>query len=335
MKSKVCSLIVLVLAGCAIDGPGDRRYLPADADVALLQSGGYAGHASSEIVFEASVLVLNTFYEGFDNDYLVPADFQVSGPAGSYTVESFDAQDLPAPAAPSSTVFVIDQSGSYADTDPFNTRAQAINKFVHDVVSPNTLLIGASARQGSLSAEPLEVQGVQVTNGSHGDGNYIFELGHRTGGLNAILDGADEALDLLIDNGDPAARKQLVLLVHGNDQSSATSIGSVVLKAQHAGIAIHVIALGPAPDAGFFAQLAEDTGGMFAPCPTEKQMVKVFSELERLINGPRFVYRLRVRFNPSQGQVAPGTEWLFRIGISDEYLERTYNDVPVKINIPA
>ncbi len=334
MRSKGFGLVAVALFGCAIDAPSDRRYLPPVENVALMQSGQYTSHSSSEIIFETSVLVLNTFYEGFDNDYLNVENFQVDGPSGTYTVESFEAYDLPVPAAPSATVLLIDQSGSYADTDPYNTRAQAINKFIRDVVRPNTFLVGASARLGSLHAEPLEVPSTDFGNDINAMGGYVFDLAHRTGGVNAILDGADEALDLLIDNDGPS-RKQLVLLVHENDLNSFTSLESVVLKANHAGIAVHVITLGPQPEARIFAQLAEDTGGIFAACSSDKQMVKVFSELERLINGPRFVYHLKIRFEPSQGLVEPGTGWLFRIQVYDEYTEEDYNDVPVEINIPS
>jgi hypothetical protein len=90
MKIKAFGFLLLTLTACVIDPHYEDKVLPYGEDVALLESSRYISHTSSEMIFETSVVVLNSFYQGFDNDYLSVDDFQVSGNEGSYLIESFD-----------------------------------------------------------------------------------------------------------------------------------------------------------------------------------------------------------------------------------------------------
>ncbi|MEX1241658.1 MAG: vWA domain-containing protein [Cyclobacteriaceae bacterium] len=334
MRTKAFGFLLLGSAACVIDPHYEDKVLPYGGDAALVESSTYITHTSSEMIFETSVVVLNSFYEGFDNEYLGADDFQIGGYEGTYSVEAFNGVHLERPATASSIVFLIDQSGTYENVDPYNTRLQAISKFFHDIVPPNTFIMGASARQGTLTTEPLEVSSTVFANDWRANGDYLFDLSHRTGGENAMADAADEAVDLLLQKTGPV-RKEMVLLVHGSQDNSITPYEDLIAKARANSIAIHVVALGEEPDLNDLGMLSRETGGLFVACSTVKQMVKVFSELERLMNGALYVYKLRVRFKPSQGLVEPGSGWLHHIEINDPYGETFYNSIPVNIMIPS
>lgn len=334
MRIKGFCFLLLSLTACVIDPHYEDKVLPYGGDVALLESSSYLTHTSSEMIFETSVVVLNSFYQGFDNDYLTVDDFGIGGYEGTYTIESFESHQLESRATVSSIVFLMDQSGTYENVDPYNTRFQAISKFFQDIVPPNTFIAGASARDGALTTEPLEVSSTVFANEWRANRDYLFDLSRRTGGENAIADAAGQAIDLLVQKTD-AVRKELVLLVHGSQDRSITSYEDLVAKAQANSIAIHIIVLGEEPDLNELGMLSRETGGLFVVCSAVKQMVKVFSELERLMHGTVYAYRLRVRFKPSQGTVEPGSGWLHRIEISDPYGDILYNSVPVNIIIPS
>lgn len=334
MRIKGFYFLFLSLTACVIDPHYEDKVLPYGGDVALLESSSYLTHTPSEMIFETSVVVLNSFYEGFDNDYLTVDDFGIGGYEGTYTIESFESHQLESRATVSSIVFLMDQSGTYENVDPYNTRFQAISKFFQDIVLPNTFIAGASARDGALTTEPLEVSSTVFANEWRANRDYLFDLSRRTGGENAIADAAGQAIDLLVQKTD-AVRRELVLLVHGSRDRSITSYGDLVAKAQANSIAIHIIVLGEEPDLNELGMLSRESGGLFVVCSAVKQMVKVFSELERLMHGTVYAYRLRVRFKPSQGTVEPGSGWLHRIEISDPYGDILYNSVPVNIIIPS
>lgn len=333
MKINGLWLILAAFTGCVIDAPGEYKFLPAEDDVALLHSGRYISHSSTELVFESEVVVLNSFYEGFNNDYLTVKNFEIKG-NGTYTLESFRSLQLAGAAKRSSMVFIMDQSGSYKSIDPYNARSQAINKFLQDIVQPNQFLVGASARKGMLTPEPLEVFTTEFGNDWRGNSAYLFGLSQRTGGLNSILDAADQAIELWITNTEPI-RRDLILMVHANDESSTTSLESLILKAKNKGVTIHVISLGTELNTAVFAQMSQETGGLFAACTTDKQLIKVFRELERLINRETFVYKMRIRFKPAPIMLQPGSGSVHKINIQDKFLNKPYNPVYLKITIPS
>jgi hypothetical protein len=279
-------------------------------------------------------VVLNSFYRGFDNDYLEKEDVSMEGSDGTYTIETFDFIPFAAPENPSAAVLLIDQSGSYIGIDPYNTRSQSINKFLKDIKPPHTFLIGACSAQGDLSQEPVEFSAEGSGGNLELNSRYLFALSKRTGGLNTIFDAADQAIDRLIVNGQ-LTRRELILLVHANDEKSFTSAEDVISKAKLNNISIHVIVFGNETDKDVFSRLSIETGGMFVVCPTEREITKIFNELERLINGKRGVYKIKVSYKPLQGSVQPGSVSSHVIEILDPYTHKVYNPVFITVKIPS
>ena len=334
MRTKTfCFLITLVLCSCQINLPEASEFLPSENDVAILNSTKYEHHSAVELVFETEIVVLNSFYRGFDNDYLKRDDISLKGD-GTYTIEAFEFIPFAAPKTPSTTILLIDQSGSYVGIDPYNTRSQSINKFLKDIKSPHTFLVGACSAQGKLSREPVEFSAEDSGNNLELNSRYLFELSKRTGGSNTIFDAASLAIDKLIVNG-TSTRRELILLVHTNDENSLTTAATLISNAKLNDITIHVIVFGDEIDKDVFSRLSIDTGGLFVVCPTEKEITKTFNELERLINGERGVYRMRISYKPLQGSVQPGSVASHAIEILDPYTQKVYNPVFITVKIPS
>jgi hypothetical protein len=332
MRIKDAGLFFIALAGCTIAPIDAYKSLPPQGNVALAKSVEYIDHNTSEIIFEVQVLVLNTFYQGFDNDYLESANFQFTG-NGTYTIDSFSGARAENSSGGSSLIFLIDQSDSFETIDPFNTRSPAIGKFFRDMNPPNDFTAGGFAMQGKLLTEPLELYSTNLGNEWKEQTTYVFGLTKRTGGSNAARDAADQAIELLMAN--PAPRgKDVILLVHGEDNSSTTTIDDLTGKGQSEGIKIHVIALGSGYDIDDFARLCAETGGLFAVCSTDRQLVKVFSELERILYHDSFSYKMRIRFDPSEGVPQPGSSYLHTIRIQDNFIQEEYNPVYVNVTVP-
>jgi hypothetical protein len=325
--------MLLALASCNVLEPVPK-FLPGQNGAVVLQKAVYVSHTATELIFETEVIVLNSFYRGLDNDYLLEEDFQIKG-SGAYATISFDFIEIDAPAQPSRIVLLIDQSGSYQEIDPHNTRSQAINKFVRDVAAPDKLLIGAYSRDGKLNADPVEFFTTDFANTSESESRYLFNLSERTGGSGSVRDAANLAMDKLVADMSPS-RKELVLLVHnGDDGSSTATMEDLRSKALLNDITVHTVVLGEVADKNSFSQLSIQTNGLFAHCPTEKELVKVFSELERLINKEKGFYKIRIKVVPADASdLQPGAESTHEIEITDPLSHQSFAPLSINIKIP-
>lgn len=334
MRIRRCCLLGFLMAvSCSPKLPDDYKFLPLQDDAAILSRAAYLTHNASEVIIEADVVVLNSFYRGFDNDYLYQKDFQITG-NGTFNIESFDFVTIAKNQSPCNFILLIDQSEDYSALDPYNARTQAMNKFIRDIVSPDKFLIAAAAKSGSLSAEPVEFAADQFGNDFELHGQYLFELSKRTGGSNAILDAASAAIERF-SASPPSVKKQIVMLVHRNDEVSAVTADELLSKAILNNVAINTIAFGEDIDNYIFSQLSAATGGLHAACSNEKEVVKVFSELKRLINEEKDVYRIRFSYKPPASQVLQsGTVTKQIIEIIDPFSEKLYSPVFVNVKIP-
>lgn len=330
MKSRASVAFLVMVAACTIDPFPEDPFLPANADVALLHDAAYISHTTSEQVFEVGIVILNSFYVGFDNDYLGSDDFEMTGEEGQYVVESFTATRLEKPQTASAILVVVDQSTGWDENDRYNTRTPALRKFLNDIRAPHTFSTGAAALEGNLTVEPLELFSPQFGRDLEGNTSYLFGLSGRTGGVDAVADAAAQAITLLA--GQEGPRRHLVLLGHQNDEDVA-AMDELVAAANSASVSVHVIVLGDVNN-GLLEPLAYNSGGIFATCSRDKEMVKVLSELERLINREAFVYRMRIRFKSAAKAMNPGSEWRHRLKVIDPIADASYNEVPVRIFIP-
>ncbi len=307
----------------------EERVLQDGNNTATTRRSGYISNTAAELVFEADVSFLYQYGGDLDIAYLTKDAFSFAG-AGTYTIQEFKTVTLGATGR-SSTVLIMDQSGSYDEVDFENRRSKSFDKFFYDVKSPSDFLLGAAAKGGQVSPEPLEFYRPDFSTDAEGQVPYLFGLAKRTGGKSAILD----AMSLAIDKLAPATGvKNVVALVHGPDESSLITIDALISKALAAQVYLSIVLLGKADVATGLAKITGATGGMLIICPSENEMITSFNHLYRLMNQGSTVYRLKVKFVPTSGPLVSGTETLHTLKVYYASEDYDYNPVLIYVKIP-
>lgn len=330
MKTKaLIALLLLTLAGaCEVIFDNDMRYLPVRDPTAVVLKNRLVSYTSTELVYETDVLLLE-IYDGWDNTFLEKEDFVLGG---SFKTTVLDFQRIPSGnTGASSSLLLLDASGSYKTTDPYNARSQAINKFFHDHSPPDDFLLGAFSKNGSLTGDGVEFYSDHFSADHEQHTRYLFDLAKRTGGSSSLYDALYKSIDKFSAGNH---RSELVSLVHAPDEASSVQLTDVVQKAKAKGVRMHMIALGSEVSLPSLAAIAQETGGFFAACRDEKEMVCVFNQLHRLLNSNVEAYRIRVKVEPPAVTIASGLEWMQAIYITDTQFAYEYNPAYVYVKIP-
>lgn len=325
MKNKFLMFIFFVLVGCSLLPSENYHYLPFSENAALLRDYTYISHTSTSVTYDVAIHGLA--WSGGDL-YLTADEISAEG-QGTFEILDFGGVNYNLSGS-SSTVLLIDQSGSYMEIDPYNNRTKAINKFLEDFGPQNDFLFGAFSKSGDLTTEPVEYPSTEFsTPWVHQ--KYLFELAGRTGGNNPLYDAIDDALDkLIIDPGYPS---HLVVMVHAIDAGSTATLSAVIAKAIQYQVKIHMIVFGSEPVGNEVWDLVDKTNGMLAICPTDSDLITVFNNFQYMLNSNITGHILRIRFTPSSGTVVSNNEYENLIKIIDNS-GYEFNPVYVKIRIP-
>lgn len=329
IKTVIAFLLLTLASACEVIFDSDVRYLPVRNPTAVVLKSRLVSYTSTELVYETDVLLLE-IYDGWANTFLEKEDFVFSGNLKT-TVLDFQRKSSGNTGAPSS-LLLLDASGSYKETDPYNARSQAINKFFHDHSPPEDFLLGAFSKNGSLTGDGVEFYDDHFTSDSEQHTRYLFDLAARTGGSSSLYDALSKSIDKF--SAANQARRELISLVHAPDEASSVVLSDAVQKAKANGVRMHMIALGSEAPLQLLAGIAQETGGFFAACRDEKEMVCVFNQLHWLLNGNLEVYRIRVKLEPPAGTIVPGWELMQTIRITDPQFNYAYNPAYAYIKIP-
>lgn len=325
MKSKMVLWLTFLFAGCTLFPAEEYRYLPLHEDAALLRNYTYSSYTTTSVVYEVEVSALawyNSDFVLFENEFTLEGD-------GTFEVLDFDNANATL-TGNSSTVLLIDQSGSYLELDPFNNRSKAINKFLEDFVAPGEFMLGGFSASGMVTT-PVEYASDNFSS-SWVDAAFLFGLAERTGGTSSLYDALDNALDKLSSSLKPD--KNLVVMIHAADAGSSVSLAEVITKANLNNVKIHVIVFGDQPLPSEVWSIAEQTDGMFALCENDSDLITVFDNLERLLNIYSAFNTLTIQFTPTAGNVLSGNEYETWIRLTDSYSGYEFNPVYVKVKIP-
>src|SRR5271154_5372985 len=135
MRSKLYFIGVPLLTSCLNFFPADNRVLPLTTVATVTQQAVYVSNTPTELFFDVSMSWV--FNDQFAL-YIDSTSIHFSG-TGTYSLvdpkNPFEITSAGASGS-SSTVFLIDQSGSYDSTDQFNSRSKGINKFLSDTKDP-------------------------------------------------------------------------------------------------------------------------------------------------------------------------------------------------------
>ena len=216
MKTKALTafLLLTLASACEVIFDNDMRYLPVRNPTAVVLKNRLVSYSSTELVYETDVLLLE-IYDGWDNTFLEKEDFVFGG---NVKTTVLDFQRMPSGnTGASSSLLLLDASGSYKATDPYNARSQAINKFFHDHSPPEDFLLGAFSRNGSLTGNGVEFYNDQFTSDSEQYTRYLFDLATRTGGSSSLYDALYAGIDKF-SVGTQARREMLQWCAHAYDR---------------------------------------------------------------------------------------------------------------------
>jgi hypothetical protein len=331
MKTKAFHVfIILSLLGCNALAPVDP-FIPLQNDAAIVTASEYVSHTSTELTMDVDLVVLNSFYIGFDNNYLLKEDVEVTGD-GIYDIVSFQKTLEKAPTDAACVLLLIDQSESYLEEDPFNSRSQSFSKFAHDVVVHDQLLI-AGASNVKIDSR-VEFSSDNFNDDANTQSAFIYALSKRTGGTTSLEAATPVALDKLSSCGH--SRKHLVVFYH-SEWLSQQKQDELIAQATSENVVIHLISIGnDRADEFQYSALATETNGFHIACPSVLEVNKVFSELSRLLSQQRAGYRMRIKFQAPPGNLlVPGSTTRHTIQITDPYTGKNYNPVFVNLTIPS
>jgi len=308
MRQLLMALLVIVLAGCGAGagfqlGPNGLQ-THADADVPELNAGRVSFSTTANAGANAALPeVLAVRQVG----YRVSSDFHRNGKVSFMFVPmgrgraildanlrvGFDVSSnvrfpisgsakitgvRPVGNQPMQVVISMDGSGSMKRSDPSRRRVQAANRFV-DVVARATprnefgvveFDRGVSVRSelgGSLAATRNAIAEVDAT------------------GSTALFDSLMRSIDLLEASGKRNARRAILVLSDGRDNSSKATLQQVVKRARRSKVTIYAVSLGGAldqPNLGFVGPLqtlTAETRGAFVHVSRAEELVARFEAM--------------------------------------------------------
>jgi len=299
MRSRYCIAGLVFLISCTPYFPGDTKTLPPWSAVTVTETSTYVSNTTNELVFNAAVCWLGI------NQYSLTLDsVEFSGP-GKYTVlgSSFDVAGT---VGYSSTVVLIDQSGTYDSVDEYNNRSKGLNKFFQDVQSPGNYLLGGFSSQGKLTTEPVEFFQQEFGNDPAAQMPFLFDLAQLTGGKSSLYDAINAGLSRL-SALNSSNKKNIVVLAHAVDGGSTTPPDSLIANALLRSIQINIILLGSA-DPSVMAKLSLSTGGFFIVCPSDLELMAALNLLNHTLTESGSVTNVTIRYEPESGNLSPGEE---------------------------
>lgn len=325
MRSKCFFLLIVLVTSCNLFPYGDFRYSPAGVSAPILLSYDFVSYSTTEIIYD--IRLANFSY--YNDIYYDGSSYKLEGP-GTLRVAQIDGMEITSNTT-SSSVILLDQSGSYMEIDPHNLRSKIINKFLDDFESPDKTLLGGFSKDGLLQAEPVEYAENDFSS-EWNDREFLFDLSKRTGGSCPLYDAISSAIDKLTSSSGPG--KNIIVLTHASDAGSSTTRSELISKAKSQGIKISSVILGSEPLPSDLWECSQETGGMMATCPSDLQLITILNHLERLIKGTVYITRLRISFKPASGNVLSGAIYENQISVVDQTNEYEFNPVYVKIKIP-
>lgn len=325
-------LIGLLTGACGYIVDVPQKYLPEDSlDAAIVLSSRHLSHTGSEARVEVNIALFDR-WGYFDLLAYRPSEFAVDGEGGEYEITDFsDDQRFESPAN-SSTVVLIDQSGDYSATDPYNYRSKGINKFMQDIAGSGRFLIGGFSSDGRLAAEPVEYVTADFTSDWEDQVPPLFDLAQRTGGECNVFEALGDAIAKV--SAGSSGNRHIVALVHGDDNSGNDDVvEELVAEAISNNVKIHILVMGSA-DVAMLSYLSQATGGSFAHSINYRSLVTALGHLPRVIGGVITGYTLTVKAIPSSGSYVPGDIVRCTVTVTDAFSESTLDPLEIAVKLP-
>jgi hypothetical protein len=199
------------------------------------------------------------------------------------------------------------------------------------VTPPSEFLLGDFAKDGILPSSPVGFYANHFSTDAEIQVPYLFDLSKRTSGKSNLLDALDQSIDKLSsETGD----RNIIALVHGPDQASVISSDILISKAMTNQVKINIIMLGREEDSNALAKMSASTSGLFSLCPGTNEMITTFNHLYAMLNEVTHAYRVKVKFTPAAGSIAPGMETVHRLTVHDTLYNYDFSPMLMYTKIP-
>lgn len=300
------------------------RFVPDKERTAFVRKASYVSNTPTTITYDVEFQIID-WYSFEEDDYTILFEEDLLIDANT-TIEDFQSKKFTNQSA-DEVIFLVDQSHDYTVTDPYNARSQAINKFAHDFADPD-FTIGGFSKNGLLNSDPIEYLPSSDTD-ENAFTRSLFKFAKRTGGDSNLYD----ALNSGLDNFNSTGSKHLIVLVQSMDESSAVSPASVVTKANNLAVKLDIIALGENISLNTLSAMSQQTGGFFAACDNDKEMVAIIDSLNRILTGSSEGYKLTVKWTPG-GTISSGSEFVHSMQPVYFYDQTPFNKFHSFIKVP-
>ncbi len=327
MKTRIILLLLSLLASCNLPPESGRVFFYGNDTAVEIGSKGIS--LGADLVFETDVIVLAGNSRDVVFAYAEQQDLSFAGD-GQYAVNNLSVVELP-PRTPGSTVILVDQSGSYDSADAMNYRSKLINQFTHDLGGATSFLLGAFSSQGNLNLEPAEYGTTDFTSDSDGVMPYLFELPSRVGGISILFDAMISGIDRLKS---VSGSRTLLILAHDLDSASLANESDVITAAILSQVRVDIIYVGNAKGTNPLTKIAQQTGGLFSLCSSDREMITTFNHLNVLYDQPMVTLRMQVKFTPSSGPLGSGVDTYHQLTIHDPIADTDFNPVVIFVKTP-
>ncbi len=319
MRIKKLYVLIFLLSSCTIIKE-QPKFVPAGDYTLVTLSSKYVSHTSTQLVYTVKILLLDNFLTLGDYSILGEGNFALSG-NGVSAISNFGITQVNFLPVESSIV-LLDQSGSYAKTDPDNLRSQLVSKYLSDCSQVNFFQLGGFSKGGRLFNEPVEFLTNGFTNAWQAPAQGLYTLAQQTGGQSNLYDAINTSVNSFSVTPPNATRNCLVLM-NANDQASSLSLNSLLQNASSINMHVNLTCVDSSVNKLSAASLAMQTGGWLAVCNTPKQMVTVIGNWNRLTSGQATAYNFTVTLQPDIA-LSSGDEILTKVYLLNSSVNSAY-----------
>ncbi len=310
MKKIIIYILLFILVSACrkmeFDSETDSHF-----NVPVLHSAQIISHTIHSINFNLDISVCDsTFVYG-----PALADIHTYNVSGySYTVNS-DSLIKVSNFQNYCTALLIDQSGSYLNTDFDNKRFIAFNSFYRNIKPEDSYILSAFSKGGQLENDICTVYGGAFTNGyEESKIKDLLNLSVKTGGESCLYDALFKMTNY-VDSLGNGTNRSIVAFVHNKDVASLHTISEVIANAIAKNIKINIIWFG---DINFnlnqFSKIPAQTGGFSIFCNSYFNFMSAFLSLDKLLHKDVMATRYNITVSKPTWVVSPGI-W-FNHGVS-------------------
>jgi hypothetical protein len=234
------------------------------------------------------------------------SSFTSGGRTLSFALNSATTVTTPS-AGPYAALFMMDQSGSIASTDPGDSRLSAAKAFMSKVGSGDRVRVGAFSSGGSL---PFTVTLYGQWN-SIGSSWYstLDAFSSKVGGGTPLYRAIGDGINEVANNG-ALSNRALIVFTDGEDTDGGYTIEQLVSLATSRGVKLWTVGLQlSSAGSGVLTELAARTGGGSILASDARQLVSSFGTLGAMLNGGVTVARTRWTASMVGGTFNSGSLW--------------------------